>query len=296
MRRIISMIDQASKLRQMIIEKKELYKEAKQGVKIYSVVSGKGGVGKTNFTINLAIKLQQMGKKVLILDADIGFSNANILLGVETHYNLFHLINETASLEEITVKCAQGVDLISGGTDLFILGELDDEKQEGIINSLSLLGEYDVLLIDNGAGISKHTITFTTFAHDVILVTTPEPTAITDAYSFLKGISIYNAKEKVKIVVNQVADTSFGDEAFEKLSNTAKQFLQLELENIGYIYNDSRVSKSIMDQIPVVIKYPNALASRNIEQISKNILGDKNFDFNVSNFRQLGNRIIKMFG
>lgn len=293
------MIDQASKLRQMIIDKREAYKEIKeeeQAIKIYSVVSGKGGVGKTNFSINLAIKLQQMGKRVLVLDADIGFSNANILLGVETGLSLFHLINGDAKLEDIIVKGPEGVDLISGGTDLFFLEGLNYSKQEEVIDSLSLIGEYDVLIIDNGAGISKQTITFTSFAHEVILVTTPEPTAITDAYSFLKGISIYKAKKKVKVVVNQIPDKSYGNDAFNKLSNTAREFLNLELENIGYIFNDSRVTKSVMEQTPIVIKYPNALASKNITQISENILEDKNYDFNVSGFKQLGNRIIKMFG
>lgn len=290
------MIDQASKLRQMISEKKDAYKEIKQNIKIYSVVSGKGGVGKTNFSVNLAIKLQQMGKKVLILDADVGFSNANIILGVETHLNLFHLINGEAVLEDIIVKGPEGVDLISGGTDLFYLEDLNYSKQQEIIDSLSFIGSYDIMIIDNGAGISKQTLTFTSFAHEVILVTTPEPTAITDAYSFLKGVSIYKAKEKVKVVVNQIPDTSYGDYAFQKLSNTARQFLKLDLENIGYIYNDIRVSKSVMEQVPIVIKYPNALASKNITQISQNILGDNNYDFNVSSFKQLGNRIIKMFG
>lgn len=293
------MIDQASKLRQMIIDKSEVYKEIKeetQGVKIYSIVSGKGGVGKTNFAVNLAIKLQQMGKRVLILDADIGFSNANIILGVETRLNLFHLINGDAILEDIIVKGAEGVDLISGGTDLFFLEGLNYSKQQEVIDSLGLIGEYDILIIDNGAGISKQTITFTSFAHEVILVTTPEPTAITDAYSFLKGISIYKAKDKVKVVVNQIPEKSYGDDAFNKLSNTAREFLDLELENIGYIFNDSRVTKAVMEQIPMVIRYPNALASRNITEISNNILEDKNYNFNVSSLRQLGNRIIKMFG
>ena len=293
------MIDQASKLRQMIIDKSEAYKEIKEeseGVKIYSVVSGKGGVGKTNFSVNLAIKLQQMGKRVLILDADIGFSNANILLGVETPLNLFHLINGNAVLEDIIVRAPEGVDLISGGTDLFFLEGLNYSKQQDVIDSLSLIGEYDILIIDNGAGISKQTITFSSFAHEVILITTPEPTAITDAYSFLKGISIYKAKDKVKIVVNQIPDKSYGDDAFNKLSNTAREFLNLKLENLGYIFNDSRVTKSVMEQIPIVVRYPNALASKNITEICKNLLEDKNYNFNVSSLRQLGNRIIKMFG
>lgn len=290
------MIDQASKLREMIMVKKKSDEMNKQSIKIYSVVSGKGGVGKTNFSVNLAIKFQQMGKRVLILDADIGFSNANILLGVDTHLNLFHLIDGDVSLDDIIVKGPEGVDLISGGSDLFYIEGLDYTKQQMIIDALSNIGKYDILIIDNGAGISKQSLTFTTFAHEVILVTTPEPTAITDAYSFLKAISIYKIKDKVKVVVNQIHDISYGEETFNKLSKTSEQFLHLELENLGFIFNDIRVNKAIMEQCPIVIKYPNALASKNISQICDNILGDKNYNFNVSNLKQLSNRLIKIFG
>lgn len=290
------MIDQASKLRSMIIAKKNADDISRKTIKIYSIVSGKGGVGKTNFSINLAIKLQQMGKKVLILDADIGFCNANILLGVETHMNLFHLLQENKSLEDIIVKGPEGVDLISGGSDLFQIEGLDYTKQQRIIESLSDIGAYDILIIDNGAGISKQSLTFTIFAHEVILVTTPEPTAITDAYSFLKAISTYKIKDKAKVVVNQIQDISYGDDSFNKLLNTSAQFLDLELENIGYIFNDARVGKAIMEQVPVVLRYPNALASKNIGQVGLNILGDKNYNYNISNLKQLSNRLIKIFG
>lgn len=290
------MIDQASKLRSMIIDIKKAENINRKTIKIYSIVSGKGGVGKTNFSVNLAIKLQQMGKKVLILDADIGFSNANILLGVETHLNLFHLLQDNASLDDIIVKGPEGVDLISGGTDLFQIEGLDYTKQQRIIESLSAIGGYDILIIDNGAGISKQSLTFTIFAHEVILVTTPEPTAITDAYSFLKAISIYSIKDKAKVVVNQVQDKSYGEDAFNKLLKTSEQFLNLKLENAGFIFNDIRVGKAIMAQVPVVIKYPNSLASKNIGQVGINILEDKNYNNNISNLKQLSNRLIKVFG
>lgn len=276
--------------------KKNADDNSRKTIKIYSIVSGKGGVGKTNFSINLAIKLQQMGKKVLILDADIGFCNANILLGVETQKNLFHLLQENKSLDDIIVKGPEGVDLISGGSDLFQIEGLDYTKQQRIIESLSDIGTYDILIIDNGAGISKQSLTFTIFAHEVILVTTPEPTAITDAYSFLKAISTYKIKDKAKVVINQVQDISYGEDTFNKLLNTSAQFLDLELENMGYIFNDARVGKAIMEQVPVVIRYPNALASKNIGQVGMKILGDKNYNYNVSNIKQLGNRLIKIFG
>lgn len=290
------MIDQANKLRKMVNANKDEDQREKHSIKIYSVVSGKGGVGKTNFSINLAIKLQDLGKKVLILDADIGMSNANIMLGIETPLNLFHLLHGNATLSDVVVKGPQGVDLISGGADLFYLESLDYTKQQQIIETLSDFGNYDILIIDNGAGITKQSLTFSIFAHEIILVTTPEPTAITDAYRVLKAISVYKLKAEVKVVVNQIQEESFGVEAFNKLLKTSEQFLDLLLENIGFIYHDARVNKAIMEQKPIVVRYPNALASQNITQISYNLLGDKNYHYNVTNFKQISNRLIKFFG
>ena len=289
------MLDQASKLRALVDNGNEKTQNG-QGIKIYSVASGKGGVGKTNFSVNLAIKLQQMGKRVLVLDADVGLSNANILLGINTPLNLFNLFNEGISLKDIIVTGPEGVDLLSGGSDLFNMEILDYDKQQTIINELSSIGVYDILIIDNGAGISRESLTFAIFAHELILVTTPEPTAITDAYSYLKAISIYKLKDKVKVVINQVPDIVSGEESFNKLALTCQKFLKLELENIGFIFNDIRVNKSVMDQQPIVLKYPNSLASKNIEQISNNILNDENYNYNVSGLRQLSNRLRKIFG
>lgn len=281
-------MDQADKLRAMVNNHNK--------IKIYSVVSGKGGVGKTNITVNLAVKLQQMGKKVLILDADIGMSNTNILLGIEIKHSLMDLLQGDLDIQDIIVHGPGGVDLISGGADLLYLENLDKERQEAIIKSLSELGQYDVLLIDNGAGLSKQSLTFTVLADEIILVATPEPTAITDAYRVLKAVSIYELKNKVKIIINQVPDVESGNEAFNKLFKTSEQFLKIELENVGYVFNDIRVSKAIMAQYPVILKYPNALASTNISQICATILGDENYSSNISSMKQFRNRLIKLFG
>lgn len=285
------MNDQARKLRNMVEERKSI-----RPIKVYSVVSGKGGVGKTNISINLAIKFQQMGKRVLILDADIGMSNANILLGIDILPSLFSVLNNEVKLEDIIMKGPEGVHLISGGVDLFFMEDLDSEKQEQIIRSLQGLGDYDIIIIDNGAGISKQSLTFTTFAHEVILVATPEPTAIMDAYRVMKALSMYKLKDKLKVIINQVESVSQGEEAYNKLLKTSGQFLNVELESIGFIFSDIRVNRSIMNQRPIVLQYPNALASKNINQISQTLLGDKEYDQNISSFKQLGNRLIRFFG
>lgn len=290
------MNDQASKLRELVSNNDELYESLTHRIKVYSVISGKGGVGKTNLTVNLAIKLQEMGKKVLILDADVGMSNADLVMGIRIENTLLDLIENNLNLEDIIKKGPSGVDLISGGEDLFLLEKLNKEKQKEIIRNLAQLGEYDVLLIDNGAGITKQSLTFTILADDIILIATPEPTSITDAYRVLKVISLYELKNKVKVVINQVPDSETGEEAFNKLLKTSESFLNIELENIGYIFNDIRVNKAVMEQVSIVIKYPKALASSNISQISASILGDKNYTNNISNLKQFRNRLVRLFG
>lgn len=290
------MLDQADKLRELIGERFPYEKSINHKIKIYSVLSGKGGVGKTTFSVNLAIKFQQMGKRVLLLDADIGMSNTNIILGVDTPHHLFHALDGQMSLKDVIVKSPSGVDLLSGGSDLFYLEELDSIKQQKVFEELSDLAQYDILLIDNGAGITKHTLTFTILSDEILLITTPEPTAITDAYRVLKAISSYELKGKVRVVVNQVMDEEMGIATYNKLLIASNHFLNIDLENIGYIFNDIRVSKSIMDQYPIVLKYPNALASVNYEQICKRLLGDKDYNSTISNIKQFKNRIIKLFG
>ncbi|HSL86764.1 MAG TPA: hypothetical protein VK861_07500, partial [Bacteroidales bacterium] len=189
-----------------------------------------------------------------------------------------------------------GIKVISGGAGLLEMNALSGEDQEALISNLIDLGGFDVMIIDNGAGITKETLSFITFAHEVILVTTPEPTAITDAYRVLKTISHYGLKTSVKLIINKVPSSEAGKEAFDKLESTAKSFLSLAIENCGYIFDDSRVEKAIMKQEPVVLSYPNALSSGNIHTIAGIILEEKVFISNISTIKQLGNRFMKIFG
>lgn len=304
------MMDQANKLRNMIktsqantnigeekIQEPYKDREEEHYIKVYSILSGKGGVGKSNFSVNLAIKLSQKGNRVLILDGDIGMSNVNIILGVDTPMTLGNLFtDENLSIKDIICKTDYGVDLISGGSDLLFMEDLDEYRQKIVMDNLKTLGEYDILIIDNGAGVSKQTLTFGTFAHEIILLSTPEPTAVMDAYRVLKIISKYKLKTRVKMVINQISDISDGNHTFNKLETTASQFLNLKLENLGFIFSDIRVNKSVMDQSPFVIKYPKALASENIEKISENLINNIEYKETKSTIRQFSNRLKKFFG
>ncbi|MFH5834838.1 MinD/ParA family protein [Proteiniclasticum sp. C24MP] len=265
-------------------------------VKIYAVVSGKGGVGKTNVSVNLSIAMADKGKKVLLMDADIGMTNADILMGIHYEHDLFDYLEGRVKLAEIIYEGPRGIKVISGGAGLLEMNLLDEKAQKTLIKDLIELGGFDVMVIDNGAGISRETLSFITFAHEVILVTTPEPTAITDAYRVLKTISHYELKSTVKLIVNKVSSKEHAEEAFEKLESTCKAFLSLELENCGYIFDDSRVEKAIMKQEPVILSYPNALSSGNIHDIAGIILDETVFISNISTIKQLGNRFMKIFG
>lgn len=279
-----------------VTEEKEMQIPDTGLVKIYAVVSGKGGVGKTNVSVNLSIAMAMKGKKVLLMDADIGMTNADIVMGLYYEYDLFDYLEGRVALSDIIYEGPNGIKVISGGAGLLEMNLLDQEAQEILIKDLIKLGGFDVMVIDNGAGISKETLSFITFAHEVILVTTPEPTAITDAYRVLKTISHYELKSTVKLIVNKVSSKENAKEAFEKLESTCRAFLSLELENTGYIFDDTRVEKAIMKQEPVILSYPNALSSGNIHDIAGIILDETLFISNISTIKQLGNRFMKIFG
>lgn len=291
------MIDQAENLRKLIMESKEVSSREKSGlVKIYAVVSGKGGVGKTNVSVNLAISLAQMGKKVLLMDADIGMTNADIVMGINYEHDLFDYLEGRARLSEIIYEGPEGVKVISGGAGLLKMESLHEDTQKTFIDELIELGGFEIMVIDNGAGISRETLSFITFAHEVILVTTPEPTSITDAYRVLKAISVYQLKPTVKLIVNKVRSVEAGEESYTKLQTTAKAFLTVDVENCGYIFDDVRLEKAIMKQEPVVLAYPQALSSRNIRGIAARIMDETMLVQNISTIRQLGNRFMKIFG
>lgn len=301
--------DQADRLRTIVKDKENQQQEKPENSHIsessgspakmplvYSVLSGKGGVGKTSIAVNLGISLSQQGKKVLILDADIGMSNSNILLGAYVKHDIFDALEEDVDFREIIVKTEHGVDLISGGADFFKLEGLTKEKQDKVVEELAVLEEYDVLIVDNGAGISRQSIAFTIIGDEILLVTTPEPTAITDAYRVLKIISLYELKKNVKVIVNQSRNEESGQKAFEKLSKTASRFLKIELEFLGEIFNDIRVNKAVMEEVPLVINYPSSLAGKGIQGIAHKLLYDREQDIKPAAFSKLGNKILRIFG
>lgn len=290
-------MDQAENLRRLIRNKPSSKSNScsKQGINIYTIASGKGGVGKTNFVVNLAICLQKKGKQVLVIDADLGMANVDVVLGIRPQYTLYDVLFNHVKLEEALIIGPEGIQILPGGSGIIEMASLDVCKQEALAEEFTTLNNIDIILIDTGAGISKNLLSFISFSQELILVTTPEPTALTDAYSVMKVLSHYQLKKKIKVVVNRSPDEGSARNSFLKLLNTSKSFLNIELENIGFILEDHRVVQSIMHQEPFCLRYPKGAASRCINSISDRFIGQKS-NIRIRSIQQVYNRLIKVFG
>ncbi len=268
-------MDQADKLR----EKVEMLKEQAPSARVIAVTSGKGGVGKTSISVNLALQFQQQGKRVVILDADFGLANVEIMLGIRPQYNLADLIFSNKSIEEIITEGPNGVGFISGGSGVQDLVNLDKEKLKKLIAKLVKLDSlYDVIIIDTGAGIADSVIEFVLSSPEVLLIVTPEPTSITDAYSLLKAVNRkkeFNREQKsIKVITNRVANPDEGHEIFDKISVVVSKFLNIHLEYLGYIPNDRQLTNAVVEQKPISIHYPNSESALRIKSICGKLLDD----------------------
>ncbi len=221
-------MDQAQNLRKYInlahVNPKESVPSAKDA-KIITISSGKGGVGKTNFSVNLAIALAKLGRRVSLIDADLGLANVDVLMDLVPKYNLNHVLRLEKTIEEIIVEGPYGLNIISGGSGLLEMANLTKEKLNRLIEGLQVLNERsDYILIDTGAGLSDSVISFVEAAHDVILIVTPDPTSITDAYALIKNI--HQMDKNLRIVVNRVDSNKEGYEVFNKIYLAAKRFFK----------------------------------------------------------------------
>ncbi len=247
--------------------------EAASGARIIAITSGKGGVGKTNLTVNLAIALGAMGKRVIIIDADLGMANVDVLLGTSSKHNLLHLLQNDVSLNDVIMQGPYGVNYISGGSGIEHAGDYTPIQRAMLFRKLSQCGEMaDYILVDTGAGIGKSVLDFILSADDVLLVTTPEPTALTDAYAVMKAYSIYAAEKSLKIIVNRVYDEKESSEVATKLRRTSEKFLHMPVDFLGYIFEDRSLMSSVRRQVPVLAGEPDSLASQCIKAIASGIV------------------------
>lgn len=275
------MKDQADKLRQIIndLEKRTITsKEANKqdslkSTKVITVTSGKGGVGKTSITVNMAVTLSELGYKVVIIDADFGLANIDVLFGIVPRYTLVDLINNNKTILEILCDGPNNIKFISGGAGVEELAKLDNMKLQKFIENIALIDSIaDVIIIDTGAGISDNVISMVMAADEIVLVTTPEPTAVTDAYAMIKMISNRDKTKEIKVIINKAESYDEAQKITTNLTEACKRFLTVKLTSLGYILNDSLVTRAIKTQQPFSIKYPKSVPTKFIKQITQNIM------------------------
>lgn len=271
-------MDQAARLRELVESKSE----KNQSFKVITVSSGKGGVGKSNFVVNLAISLKSKGKNVAILDADFGMANIDILLGITSHYNIYDILKKDKSILDIMVETSEGIKIIPGGSGISKLSNLTEDEENLIVKEFDKLSDIDVLIIDTGAGIGHNVINFIRMADDVIIITNSEPTSIADAYGLIKVTSKSVLEDKLSVIVNRALDSREADETYRKISTTSKKFLGVNLKYLGYILEDQSVSLAVRKQEPFVKSFPKAKASKCVEVISGRIIGEVGNNVNSS--------------
>lgn len=269
-------MDQAENLRNII---KKQYQRDVGNARVIAVTSGKGGVGKSSLSINLAVQLTKMGKKVIILDADFGLANIEVMFGVIPQYNLSDLMVSGKKIEEILTDGPEGIKFISGGSGIAKLNNLDKEQVKRLINKMSELESMaDVIIIDTGAGISSTVMEFLVSSPETIIVTTPEPTSITDSYALLKALSMNESFRKdetgIKMVANRVSSENEGHNLYEKLNVVVSRFLDINMTYLGAVPMDNNNIKAVMKQKPVSIIYPASASSRHYEEIARKIMND----------------------
>jgi flagellar biosynthesis protein FlhG len=255
--------DQASSLRKMNQSKL---------IKVMAVTGGKGGVGKTNVSLNLAISLAKQGKRVLVLDADLGLANCDVLLGLRVDKNLSHVLRGECTLDDILVTGPHGVKIAPATSGSQSMAELGATEHAGLIRAFSeLQTEIDTLIVDTAAGISDMVMSFSRAAQDVLVVVCDEPTSLTDAYALIKILNREHNVFRFKIIANMVRSEREGKELFSKLSKVTGRFLDVALELVGIIPFDENIRKSVRKQAAIVDAYPSspaALAITNLAQKS----------------------------
>ncbi|MFC7679588.1 MinD/ParA family protein [Paenibacillus sp. GCM10028914] len=265
------MTDQAQSLRELVSAQVSDLSEItpKVSAKIITVSSGKGGVGKSNFTLNFALALKSMGKKVLVFDADIGMANIDVLMGVSSKFSLYHLLRKEKNIEEVIQYGPEGLPYIAGGSGIADMISLSENDLNYFISQIERISsEMDFIIFDTGAGLSKENMKFITSADQCLVVTTPEPTSITDAYALIKVVHGSDPDVQFSLVVNRAGDEVEARQAADKITFTSRRFLDLEIEMLGYVTDDPYVVKSVKRQIPFTLAFPKCEAARDVKRLA----------------------------
>lgn len=257
------MIDQASGLRKM--------QDLKQ-IKVIAVSGGKGGVGKTNVSLNTAIALAKQGKKVLVLDADLGLANVDVMLGLRVQKNIAHVLSGDCELDDIIIEGPAGIKIIPATSGTQSMVDLTPSEHAGLIRAFSdMQTEFDVLIVDTAAGISDMVLSFARAAQDVMLVVCDEPTSITDCYALMKLLSRDHGVFKFKVVANMVRSPKEGQQLFAKLTKVTDRFLDVAIELVAVVPFDENIRKSVRKQKAIVDAFPESPAAKAFTSLAKKV-------------------------
>ena len=271
------MKDQASALRQIVDNlKKQRTREPGQGARVFCVTSGKGGVGKTNISVNLGISLAKKGLRVLLVDADFGLSNVDVMLGVSAPYDLSYVLRGQKQIGEVLAEGPGGILFVSGGSGMNELLNMSEIQLAAIIDGLLLLEDAaDIIIFDTGAGVNPLIMRMIRASAETLVVTTPEPTAIMDAYALIKSVTKYTPECDLRLIVNRAESVAEAEATLQKLMGVVRLYQKTEVDPLGYVLNDPSVSRGVRIQQPFVLSYPRSAAARNIEAIAWNLLDRK---------------------
>lgn len=290
------MMDQAENLRQMIRESDNV--EIKNNSsKVIAISSGKGGVGKSNFVANLAINFANLGKRVVIIDADLGLANIEVLFGIIPRKNLSHVLYDDLPINDALTDGPLGIKFLSGGSGLRELSKINNREQKRVIDSFDYLdNEFDIILIDTGAGVSDLVLNFIKASSQILVITTPEPTSITDAYALIKIVKEDQGSDVViNLIVNRVDDEEEGKVVFDKLCAVSEKFLGVKLQSLGYLPLDINLISSVKKQNPICILYPDSSYSLAVKNIAFKILNVEEIKEDNKKTGGFASRLKKLF-
>ncbi|MCG8406204.1 MAG: MinD/ParA family protein [Phycisphaerales bacterium] len=275
--------DQAAELRQLMQSFEVGSREAAEvsdfesascakAAHVVAIASGKGGVGKTNIAVNLAIRLSQTGHRVVLVDADLGTANVDVVMNIQSSYDLSHVLRRQRAIEDIAVQVDARLRLIVGASGLESVADLGPFERQELIEELGgLERQCDIILLDCGAGISQNVLAFAQAADEALIVTTPEPTAITDAYALVKVLSRTNKAPPLGLIVNQAATVREARQVTERIVSVAARFLKVPIEGTGQILRDHHVGQAVRERVPLILKYPRCPASNGLSTLAKRV-------------------------
>lgn len=260
-----------------------------------TITSGKGGVGKTNLSANLSVQLASQGQRTCIFDADLGLANINILFGIYPEKTIEDVILGDATLGQVIIKNHHGIDIIPGSSGVEKIANSEPQQIEQLIKSFAALNAYDFLFFDTSAGVSRNVVSFCLASSEIILVITPEPTALTDAYALLKILCANGLKSTVRVVVNHCKDTTVARQTYGRFKDVTRKYLSVDLQPLGFIVADSKISFAVKRQQPFIKLYPDTIASKCIKAIALNLMLQKQDAFTLPTVESFWQQFIARF-